>query len=76
MAWKKGPLPAGSYNWGGVILQSPGHAMPTICGFHFADFCGDHALLKYEDSKRVEAWEIAFYDNDLCAPTKKELEAL
>lgn len=68
--WKKGPLPPGTYNWGGVVLvgDSPD-------GFYFADFCGDHAIVlkgKIGDTNsvdtRVEADQIAMYNNSLELP--------
>lgn len=62
--WKKGPLPAGSYNWGGVVLKGD----RPDAGFYFADFCGDHVVL-CPDGKRVEAADVALYDNSLELPS-------
>ena len=66
MAWKPGPLPANTWHWGGVVLKSE----PST-GFYFADFCGDH--VKIQDStfrfdRRVEAHDVALYDNGLELP--------
>lgn len=36
--WKKGPLPAGTWNWGAIVTDS------VRAGFYFADFMGDHAM--------------------------------
>lgn len=68
--WKKGPLPAGTWQWGGVMV----HGESTM-GFHFADFKGDHVLLFDKNNRRVEAWEVAFYNNSLTLPLPKELLA-
>lgn len=67
MSWKKGPLPAGTWQWGGVMLVG----QPTNC-FHFADFHGDHVCLPCEDNKRVEAADVAFYNNCLDLPLPPE----
>lgn len=61
MAWKKGPLPAGTYYWGGVVKVGQG-----TTGFYFADFRGDHVTTP--DGERIEADEVAFYDNSLRLP--------
>lgn len=63
MAWKKGPLPPGTWNWGGVVLVDE----ETGCGFYFADFCGDHVKL-CPDGRAVKPAEIALYDNSLELP--------
>lgn len=65
MAWKKGPLPAGTYNWGGVVPvgQEGGY------GFYFADFCGDHVKAleagEHGESRVLKPEEVAYYDNSL-----------
>jgi hypothetical protein len=67
MAWKRGPLPPGTYNWGGIInAESAGSG-----GFFFADFRGDHAVVIGRTGRldeRVEAGEILWYDNGLELP--------
>jgi hypothetical protein len=63
MAWKKGPLPKGTFNWGGVMVKGT-----SATGFHFADFCGDHVKLPMSNNKRVEAQDVAYYDNSLEVP--------
>lgn len=62
--WKDGPLPADTYNWGGVVLigQNPKD------GFFFADFCGDHVKL-CPDGKKVNADEVLLYNNSLELPS-------
>lgn len=65
MAWKKGPLPAGTWNWGGVVRVGE----DPKSGFNFASFEGDHA--KLEDKTILKADEIALYDNSLEMPTAK-----
>jgi hypothetical protein len=57
MAWKKGPLPKGTFNWGAVTLVSEKH----IRSFHFADFFGDH--VKLTDGRLIKAHEIQAYNN-------------
>ena len=63
MSWKKGPLPAETYNWGGVVAigENSKH------GFYFADFCGDHIKIIGQD-KILKADEIAWYNNSLELP--------
>lgn len=62
--WKKGPLPPNTYYWGGVVREDrdPDH------GFEFADFRGDHVLLPMSGNKRLEANEVAYYNNSLIFP--------
>lgn len=62
MAWKQGPLPPGTYNWGGVVPVGEGGG-----GFYFADFCGDHVKIVPGD-KVLQAHEVALYDNGLELP--------
>lgn len=62
MSWQKGPLPPNTYNWGGVVLVGQEGQ-----GFYFADFCGDH-VKTCPDNKRVEANQVARYDNHLELP--------
>lgn len=74
MAWKQGPLPPGTYYWGGVV---PVGEEKSYGGFYFADFHGDHVLLpmltdEKGDQRRLEADQVAWYDNSLeLAPTGK-----
>ena len=58
MAWQKGPLPPATWCWGGVV------PVGVEGGFHFADFCGDHAVT-CPGGERVEARDVAWYDNSL-----------
>jgi hypothetical protein len=67
VAWKRGPLPPGTYNWGGVVPAGEN----TGGGFYFADFCGDHVVCGPGDAgpcRRLEAHEVAWYDNGLELP--------
>lgn len=65
MAWKKGPLPADTYNWGGVVPVGE----DTGGGFLFADFQGDHVLVIGGRLPRVlKADQVAIYDNSLELP--------
>lgn len=64
MGWKKGPLPAGTWHWGGVQL----HDTANPNGFYFADFNGDHVRLPMLNNKRIEAHEIKLYNNALTLP--------
>lgn len=61
--WKPGPLPPGTWNWGGVVLSGT-----PATGFYFADFHGDYVLL-CPGARKVEANEIAFYNNCLELPS-------
>lgn len=60
--WKKGPLPPGTYHWGGVVVEGN----DPKSGFHFADFKGNHVVLA--DKTRVEAHDVAFWNNSLTFP--------
>lgn len=62
MAWKKGPMPADTWNWGGVV---PVDHQGT--GFYFADFKGDHVLL-CPGSRTLQPEEVAWYNNALTLP--------
>jgi hypothetical protein len=62
MAWKKGPLPPNTWNWGGVVRvgDSP------VYGFSFADFCGDHVDMV--PGGTLKADEVGWYDNSIELP--------
>lgn len=66
--WKSGPLPPKTYNWGGVITKEAlaRNKAATHQSFQFACFRGDHVVLT--DGTRVEADEIAFYNNAIELP--------
>jgi len=67
MAWKKGPMPAGTYGWGGVVpfdLKS--------AGFYFADFCGDTVKVMTEPERIIQTHEVAYYNNSLELPLHPE----
>lgn len=69
MAWQKGPLPPGTYNWGGVVPTSGAGD-----GFYFADFKGDHVEIVDTDRTTPHAvWslkpdEVAWFDNSIELP--------
>jgi hypothetical protein len=65
MAWKKGPLPPGTYNWGGVVTRES----EASGGFFFADFCGDHVKGMPGDLL-IKAEDVVLYDNSLELPPK------
>ncbi len=70
MAWKKGPLPKDTWNWGGVVPVSDASGG----GFYFADFKGDHAVISTSGEKNgliLKPEEIAFYDNSIELPPTK-----
>jgi hypothetical protein len=63
MAWKKGPLPPDTWNYGGVVPVGE-----TLAGgFYFADFCGDHVNICPGD-RVLQAHEVALYSNVLQPP--------
>jgi hypothetical protein len=66
MAWKRGPLPPGTYNWGGVVPAGE----DTGYGFYFADFRGDHVVMLPGDpqERTLKPHEVAWYDNGLELP--------
>lgn len=70
--WRKGPLPPGTYMWGGAVPVDE----ETGYGFYFADFAGDHVVLvgtgKDGAPDRVlKAHEVAWYNNALDLPPGK-----
>lgn len=60
MAWKKGPLPPNTWNWGGVVRAG---SNPKV-GFEFADFQGDHVTICPTD-EILKSHEVGWYDNCL-----------
>jgi hypothetical protein len=63
--WHKGPMPSGTWNWGGVVPlgeQKSG-------GFYFADFRGDFVVL-CPSGKKLMADDIAYYNNSIELPPK------
>ena len=64
MAWKDGPLPPNTWNWGGVVTKDSGDG-----GFYFADFHGDHVVLTPGHAV-VKAEDVLQYDNGLTLPGK------
>lgn len=62
--WHAGPVPAGTYEWGAVVLQDQEGA-----GFYFADFKGDHLTIYRGDNKvEVKPWEVKFWNNGIKHP--------
>jgi hypothetical protein len=81
--WKKGPLPKKTWGFGGVVTLKMTDAKSILSGkhnrgFQFADFHGDHVfIVNGKERTRVEADEVAFYNNDIQVPicvTQKEPE--
>ncbi len=62
MAWKRGPLPPDTFQWGGVVPTDHDGS-----GFYFADFHGDHVCICPGD-RTLKADEVAWYDNSLELP--------
>lgn len=65
MSWQRGPVPKGTYNWGGVVLKD--QEPSRYSGFYFADFAGDHVKM-CPSGRRIELDEIAWYNNSLELP--------
>jgi len=59
--WKPGPLPPGTYGWGGVQVVGRHES-----GFSYADFCGDH--VKLEDGETIKPEQVNQYNNCLDLP--------
>jgi hypothetical protein len=69
MAWKRGPLPPGTYDWGGVVPVELDGKPFAGGGFFFADFCGDHVrMVTDEGVTLLKPHEVAWYDNGLGLP--------
>lgn len=71
MAWKKGPLPSGTYGWGGVVPFDE-----KVQGFYFADFAGNTVKAigagpHGKTDRILQPHEVAFYDNSLELPPTK-----
>lgn len=62
MAWQKGPLPAETWGWGGVVPKDQ-----SGDGFYFADFQGD-SVKTCPDGRALKPDEVALYDNSLTLP--------
>ncbi len=68
MAWQKGPLPPGTWNWGGVI---PVGDVSRWGGFYFADFHGDHVTMNPGNKgfeRVLKADDVAWFCNCLDLP--------
>ncbi len=73
MAWKQGPLPPETWQWGGVVPVGTKN-----WGFYFADFHGDHVKIEvlkpvpggtYMLEERIlKPDEVAWYNNDIEMP--------
>lgn len=68
--WKKGAPPMGTFNWGGVMIEGE-----ATSGFHFADFHGDHITLPMDGNRRVEFYDVAFWNNCLSMPPVSVLQS-
>lgn len=64
--WRAGPMPSGTWNWGGVVPAGE----DLGGGFYFADFHGDYVQL-VPNGKRIDAKDIAYYNNSLDLPPSK-----
>ena len=81
MAWKKGPLPKSTYDWGGIVRKCDLTGSTSADGFEFASFCGDHAEVigGKDHGTRVDACDVLLYDNGLERPSNelfKEISGL
>ena len=67
--WKEGPLPPGTWNWGGVVTKeiTEQHSL----GFFFAGFNGDHAVLAH-NNQSVRAEDVVLYNNSIELPLTKK----
>lgn len=62
--WKKGPLPADTWMWGGVVPVGEESG-----GFYFADFKGDTVeIVGCGEPRTLKADEVAYYANCLTLP--------
>jgi hypothetical protein len=68
--WQKGPLPPNTWMWGGVVKRGE-----STLGFRFADFHGDH-VTTVPGGERIEAADVAFYNNALSLPIRVDNEEL
>jgi len=64
MASQKGPLPAGTFGWGGVVKVGQD---PRV-GFQFADFRGDNVATPGPDGHILQPEEVAWFDSSLTMP--------
>lgn len=65
--WKQGPLPPGTYNWGGVVRAGDD---PTK-GFYFADFLGDKVELWKPggETERLAPHQVGWFNNCIGMPS-------
>ena len=69
--WKKGPMPKGTYGWGGVVP----HAEKELSGFFMAGFNGDTVTAYGADDGKdrvLKDWEVAWYCNPIQSPPPRE----
>jgi hypothetical protein len=73
MAWKRGPLPAGTWGWGGIVPHEVDGKPFGGGGFYFADFHGDHVVMLPGDpqERTLKPHEVAWYDNGLELPPRE-----
>ncbi len=69
MAWKKGPLPPETYQWGAVVPQWAGGDF-----FYFAEFLGDHCMINpgSPTAKKLAPEQVLFWDNSIVLPIELE----
>lgn len=66
--WKLGPLPKGTYNFGGVVLSRHISSLShTIQGFEFADFSGNGG--KLAGGEEFDGCDVLAYNNSIITPT-------
>lgn len=67
MAWKQGPLPPNTWNYGGIVRAGENPSG----GFEFADFQGDHVKV-LPNGEIIPAEKVGWYDNSLELPPTKQ----
>jgi len=68
MSWKKGPMPSGTWGWGGVVPVGL-----KAQGFFFADFKGNSVVAigagtDGNSDRALSQDEVSFYNNSLELP--------
>lgn len=68
MAWKRGPVPPKTYNWGAVVPYETEKGEPwPRSAFLFADFQGDKIVCCPGD-RVLKPHEVVWYDNSIELP--------
>lgn len=66
MTWHRGPLPSGTYGWGGVVPAMVEFYPFVGDGFYFVRFEGDR--VRRVDDTFLYSYEIAWWNNCLTDP--------